>query len=347
MTRSSSIGLRFRDDDRAPFWRNREWWLAPTIRGRYLSTIAKGWWLLGPSSITKHFELEVAIGGEDNMLQAGIILPYLGRVHVGLRVPRWATRGWIYERREWTLRIGYIGRWVELLFASDEHMRDTGMASYYREKRKQPADCETCGHYASFHADPVLVPPYSVKSLDDVERLTKRIPNPEGRCITGSELNHGCAPCKCTGYVPAKPTWNRLQLWPGLHLTFDPHLRDRLLGRMECTTTTGDPEPIVVPMPEGNYPGKVRREDRVWRRKRWPFSEKRRTDYWIEMDIGVPCPGKGENSWDCEDDAIYGTGGKSIHDAVANVTRGALRQREMYAGKGWAPDAGWPEGVAR
>lgn len=344
----TTLGLRFRDDDNTPFIKGREWWWSPTIRGRYFSHIAKGWWRLGKSSITDHFEIEVAIGGEDNMLQAGVVLPFLGRAHVGLRVPRRLTKGWIYERREWTVRIGYVGRWAELLIASDEHMRDTGMVSYYRRKREQPADCGNCDHFHSFHTDPVLVPPGSVKSLDDVDRLTKRIPNPSGRCITHSEVNHGTEPCECPGYVAKAPTWNRLQLWPGLHLTFQPHLRDRILGRLDCTTTTGEPRPTIVPMPEGNYPATVTKEERIWQRKRWPFSYKRRVDYSIDIPTGIPVPGKGENSWDCDDDGIYGTGGDSPHAAVGNAVGSALRSREQYgSGVAWVPTRGWPEGIGR
>lgn len=282
MSANSTLGLRFRDDDRKHFLKGREWWLAPTVRGHYLGTIAKGWWTLGKSSITTHVEVEVAIGGEDSMLQGGVVLPVLGRVHIGVRVPRLLT-GWIYHRREWALRVGYVGRWAELLIASDEHMRDTGMVSYYRRK---------------------------------IEDGTYDGP------------------------------WSRAALWPGIHLTLDPHLRDRVLGRMDCTTTKGEPVPVVIPMPEGNYPGSAVREERVWRRKRWPLSQKRRVSYWIEMDVAVPVPGKGENSWDIDDDGVYGTGGATIPEAIANVTRAALRDRDRYgAGDRWVPDAGWPGGL--
>lgn len=245
-----------------------------------LGTLAKGW--MSWSSTWKHFEIEFALGGEDNMVQAGIVVPFLGRFHIGLRVPRRLTKPWIYQRREWTLRIGYIGRWLELLLAYDDSARD--MRSYYTAKRKRGED----------------VGP-----------------------------------------------WTRVALWPGIHINLTGHPRDRLLGRKVCTTTQGEATPVVVPMPEGNYPAVVTVEKRVWKRPRWPWPSHYRTDYSIDIPSGIPVPGKGENSWDCEDDAIYGTGGRSVHDAVANATRAALRSREQYAGKGWVPDKGWPEAVAR
>jgi hypothetical protein len=264
-------------------FRTAQWSWHPTLRGWYFGTLAKGWYRLGPWKGMEVFEVEFAIGGEDNMVQFGIAFPFLGRWTIGVRVPRKLTNGWIYHRREWTLRMGYVGAWVELMFASDEHMRDTGMVSYYRRKLD-------AGTYDG--------------------------------------------------------PWSRAALHPGWHLTFRPRLTDRLLGRQECVTTKGDPEPVLIPMPEGNYPGTMRREERVWKRKRWPWTAKRRADYWVEMDIAIPVPGKGENSWDCGDDGLYGTGGSTPAEAIANCVRVALRDRERYAGPNWTPTAdGWPEGI--
>jgi hypothetical protein len=268
-----------RNEGSGPWWKTAQWIWHPTILDRYFGVLFKGWWLFGADQINRNFEIEVAVGGEDNILQFGVVLPFLLRWHIGVRLPRQLVRGWVYERREWTLRIGYIGRWVEVLIASDEHMRDTGMDSYYRRKL---AD----GSYDG--------------------------------------------------------PWSRAALWPGWHFTFHPHLRDRLLGRMVCDTAKGEPEPVTVPMPEGNYSGVMRREDRVWTRPRWPWPLRRRTSYWIDMEVGIPVPGKGENSWDIEDDEIRGTGGSSPAEAIANVTRAALRQREQHASRDWKPAEGWP-----
>lgn len=271
-----------RNEGAGPWWKTAQWSFGATVRGRYFGRIAKGWWKLGRSEITNYLELELAAGGEDGMVQAGVVLPFVGRGSIGVGVPRSWLKGWIYHRREWTLRVGYVGRWLEVLVASDEDMRDTGMVSYYRR-----------------------------------------------------QLDNG------TYDGP----WSRAALWPGWHFTFAPKPLDRLLGRKECTTVKGEPQPVIVPMPEGNYPGRAIREERVWKRKRWPWPSAKRADYWIEMDIGVPVPGKGENSWDIDDDAVFGTGGRTVPEAVANVTRSALRQRERYAGPDWRPADGWPEGV--
>ena len=281
-TERNHVYAHRRGEERRHWLLGDEWWAMLTLRGKFIGTVLKGWWHLG-GSLTHHFELEVALGGEDSMLQFGIVIPWVVTWHIGVKVPRRFLNGWIYQRREWTLRCGYIGRWVEIMLASDEHMRDTGMVSYYRDKRRQ-----------------------------------------------GEKLS-----------------WSRAALWPGWHLTFNPRLRDRLLGRMDCVTETGEPFSVVVPLPEGNYPGECRREKRTWQRKRWPFSRRERVGYWIDMKIAPPVPGKGENSWDCDDDGVYGTGGATVAEAIANVTRAALRDRERYGSKNWTPSAGWPEGIAR
>lgn len=273
----SRLHIFNRNEKGGPWWRTAQWTWDGTIRGKYRGTLAKGWWTLGRSSITNYLEAGIALGGEDNMVQVEATLPFLCRGAIGVRVPRKLTNGWIYQRREWGLRFGYVGRWAELLIASDEDMRDA--ASYYRDKLK-------AGTYDG--------------------------------------------------------PWKRAALWPGIHLTFRPRLRDRLLGRMECVTVTAESTLATVPMPEGNYAATIKREDRTWKRKRWPWPSQRRTDYSIDIPGGIPVPGKGENSWDCEDDGIYGTGGSSPIDAVANATRAALRQRARYAGPGWVPTAGWP-----
>lgn len=51
------------------------------------------------------------------------------------------------------------------------------------------------------------------------------------------------------------------------------------------------------------------------------------------MQQGIPFPGKGENSWDCGDDAYYGFGGATIESAVADIIADTLKRR----GNNWRP----------
>jgi hypothetical protein len=321
-----------RNEGAGPWWKTAQW-----DAGRW----AKGWWYLGRRH-GNYAGLVFALGGESNMAQVAVTVPLVGHFAVGFRAPRKLTTGWIYQRREWGVSVGYIGHWIDLYFAYDDSMND--MADYYARKRLRP-DCAHCSHYKDFHDDPVVVRPPTAKRLEDFDSLAKRFPNPEHKCITGSQVNYGSAPCSCPGYVPSKPTTTKVQEWPGWHLKGSVRTRDWLLGRMRCETTKGEPEPVVIPMPEGNYPGTLRQEHRVWKRKRWPWPSKTRSDFWIDMEVGIPTPGKGENSYDCEDDAIFGTGGASRSEAIGNVTKAALRQRERYGSDRWVPDAGWPEGI--
>ena len=111
-------------------YKTAQWSLIATIRGRYYGRLAKGYWALGSHwRLYTYFEAEFALGGEDGMIQFGLTLPWIGKATIGIGAARALLKPWIYERREWTLRIGYIGRWAELMIASDEHMRDTGMVS--------------------------------------------------------------------------------------------------------------------------------------------------------------------------------------------------------------------------
>ena len=89
-----------------------------------------------------------------------------------------------------------------------------------------------------------------------------------------------------------------------------------------------------IEMPEGKYPALFSFETRVWFRSRSPF-RKMRYDTWVEIPIGIPESGKGENSWDCGEDALYGTGisgktkaeGHDIGRAAAHVRECSLRTR--------------------
>lgn len=62
--------------------------------------------------------------------------------------------------------------------------------------------------------------------------------------------------------------------------------------------------PIKIPMPEGVYDGTLKMIHQTWKR-RWGWFRQERTSVEIEIPMGVPFSGKGENSYDCGDDATY------------------------------------------
>ena len=126
-------------------------------------------------------------------------------------------------------------------------------------------------------------------------------------------------------------------------------LTDFLLGRAKYSEVRGEEQQITIPMPEGDYPAKLAFVERSWKRPRWP-TVKTRMDADIEMGTAIPVPGKGENDWDMDDDALYGINcvASTVEEAIAQVQASAFRDRERYAGEGWIPDDGWPvvEGIA-
>lgn len=109
-------------------------------------------------------------------------------------------------------------------------------------------------------------------------------------------------------------------------------LVDFLLGAEKHSEVRGEKQAITVVMPEGEYHGTVEFINRSWKRPRWP-TVRHRTDANIEMANPIPVPGDGENSWDCDDDAIYGGNypATTMQEAIDAIRASALRQRGIRA----------------
>lgn len=109
------------------------------------------------------------------------------------------------------------------------------------------------------------------------------------------------------------------------------------------------PEWVAIPMPEGVYAAKSTIERYTYSRPRWPAKHKTMAS--VTMDPRedksfkpIPVPGKGENSYDLDEDAIYSTSAmvddNATHeDAIAEVVRSVLKSRRRYGGKNWRPEA--------
>jgi hypothetical protein len=123
---------------------------------------------------------------------------------------------------------------------------------------------------------------------------------------------------------------------PGFCVSF--FWKDKVLGRANYSTVTVKEERTTIPMPEGSYPAVVKIERATWKRSRWPWA---RTIYraHIEPDKPVDVPGKGENSWDLDDGAVFSltTVASNVPEAVAAFVENVLRTRERHGGKNWIP----------
>lgn len=122
---------------------------------------------------------------------------------------------------------------------------------------------------------------------------------------------------------------------------FDP--TDFLLGRPQYSTRELSTHRAEIPMPEGVYPATVVLSEATWKRARWPWP-KRLLRAEITPDQGVPHPGKGENSYDIDEDATYSmtTQASSVSEAVGKFVASVLRDRERHGGANWRPEVRQP-----
>ncbi|HEU5276809.1 MAG TPA: hypothetical protein VFU97_24345 [Xanthobacteraceae bacterium] len=119
------------------------------------------------------------------------------------------------------------------------------------------------------------------------------------------------------------------------------HPVDIFFGKARYSDETVEEREVLVPMPERTYRGTAKLQIASWKRARWPFAKRiRRVD--IEMAKGeqIPHPGKGENSWDCGEDATFGLCGpaRSIEDGIGNLVASVLTSRRKYGGTDWKPE---------
>ena len=121
------------------------------------------------------------------------------------------------------------------------------------------------------------------------------------------------------------------------------HWLDFLFGRNKYSESERISGDYFLRMPEGAYPVKIELYTATWKRPRWPWLQQAcRAN--IETEHGVPIPGKGENDWDCGDDALFGGTylAETTEEALQKMQDSVIRDRLRYGGPEWIPDAGWP-----
>lgn len=133
-------------------------------------------------------------------------------------------------------------------------------------------------------------------------------------------------------WVGTMASWSRRYPWCSWWRQGSINFKDLVLGRQQHELETlKDGIPVVIPMPEGNYHGIARIERRTWKRPRW-FVPLTRVSTQIDCPKGIPFGGKGENSWDCGDDGLFGWGvaGESLEKAIAHGVETVLKNRRRY-----------------
>ena len=110
---------------------------------------------------------------------------------------------------------------------------------------------------------------------------------------------------------------------------FDP--LDCLLGRSIYAESILSEHRVLIPMPEKPYPAAVLLKEARWRRPRWPFKRIMKLAE-VKPDTGIPFMGKGENSWDCGADGLWGisTRDATIPGAVAATVKSVYASRLRY-----------------
>lgn len=123
-----------------------------------------------------------------------------------------------------------------------------------------------------------------------------------------------------------------------------------VLGSRQYTCANMDaPISTVVHMREGDYPVTLQRQHQEWW---WPRIPKslyclRRDSFDARCDIGIPFPGKGENTYDCGEDGLYGTSFDcETYPTPEHVCQGfatvVYAYRRRYGGEQCSRDP-WPE----
>ena len=112
-----------------------------------------------------------------------------------------------------------------------------------------------------------------------------------------------------------------------------------ILGRRTFDIQTGDSGEARIPLPEGVYVGTWQEEAYTNRYVRFPgtlidriFGPRSHKLVNVSVEGGIPVEGKGENSWDCGMDGIFGISGPTLADAIGNYTKAVLRDRDRHGG---------------
>jgi hypothetical protein len=141
--------------------------------------------------------------------------------------------------------------------------------------------------------------------------------------------------CGMTDYYRRqKPRkYTDLQLWPGWEIVVRlPPILRWIFGKEGSVTEVLDTRPVKFEMDGRVYVGTWTLSRQSRQRPRWPWAYRVSLSSWLEVPKPPRFAGKGESSWDCGDDGIYGAGSKELTPAGAlgDYIKAVLRKRERY-----------------
>lgn len=133
------------------------------------------------------------------------------------------------------------------------------------------------------------------------------------------------------------------------------NFRQFILGKTNYSTKELEYKDFILPYYEGNYKIRVIKSNAKWtmRRRLFWFLDISTDRYEVKAgyikdgewkDVPIPHEGKGENSWDCDEDATYsisfGIKNKLLRnctDVALEFWKSTMKDRIRYGGTTWLP----------
>jgi len=127
--------------------------------------------------------------------------------------------------------------------------------------------------------------------------------------------------------------------WDPWWWAFNLNVKRLLLGKSKYSKAVLESGNVTIGFPEGSYNVKYTKELATWKRPRGKTN--RVVRYKLNMDDApIPVPGKGEESWDLDENAIYSStiSAQTLQEALGKLTQSVYRSRFNYGGLHWRPE---------